>query len=187
MDNIHKNFPVTESEYSQLDTKFGALCEYASWQLVKQNAKNNHTDEQCDISQQLRISLIRAGSYYKRQVYIENCLDLCSTSDKGVFTGYVVSELQDLWANKTKHGANRQKFGPYQEFILKNLTEKLVPKKDRPSVKRPLQIDAKFTTYCKAIIWNDLRSVGRKISREKSIRSGQVSLSEFDYLVSERI
>lgn len=185
MENIYKSFPITDAEYYELDKKFGALCEYASWKLVKQNAKNNHTDEQCDISQELRISLIRAGSYYKRQVYIEKCLDLCSKYVKDMFVTYVVSELQDLWANKTRHGANRQKFGPFQEKILDKLVRKLVPASERPSTDRPLQIDSKFATYCKAIAWNAQKSVGKKISREKSIRSGQVSLSEFDYLVSE--
>ena len=70
MKSIFTQFPVTSEEYEKLDEKFGDLCEYAAWQLIKKNSRNNHTDEQTDISQELRIALIRAGSYYKRQVYI---------------------------------------------------------------------------------------------------------------------
>jgi len=94
----------------------------------------------------------------------------------------LVGSLQDLWNNKTRHGANRQKFGPYQEKILYKLTRKIVPKKERPNKKATLKIDSKFTTYCKAITWNEQKSMGKKITREKVIRSSCVSLSEFDYL-----
>jgi hypothetical protein len=43
-------------------------------------------------------------------------------------------------------------------------------------------MDSKFATYCKAITWNAQKSLGKKITREKSIRTGMVSLSEYDYL-----
>jgi len=55
---------------------------------------------------------------------------------------------------------------------------------ERPDRFAPLSIDSKFATYCKAIVWNGQKSMGKKITREKSIRSGMVSLSEFDYLQS---
>lgn len=184
MKNIALSFPITIQEYNELEDKFGNLIEYAAWQLIKKNSRNNHTDEQQDIAQELRISLIRAGSYYKRQIYIEKCLDLCEQHADTKFYKCLVAELKDLWSNKTRHGANRQKFGPHQELILERLVTRLVPKDQMPSKNEPLKIDSKFITYCKAITWNAQKAMGKRITREKSIRGGQVSLSEFDYLAS---
>ena len=62
------------------------------------------------------------------------------------------------------------------------LIKKYVPKDIRPSKTESLKIDTKFSTYCKAIVWNGQKSMGKKITREKAIRSGLVSLSEYDYL-----
>lgn len=182
MKHIYDNFPVTDTEYLELDDRFGKLCEYASWQLIKKNNRNNHTDSQEDISQDLRISLLRAGSYYKRQKYIESCLELCAKYSKDKFIGVLVAELQNLWNNKTRHGANRQKFGPHQEKLLFSLVRRLVPKNEWPSKKAPLQFDTRFITYCKNITWNQQKAMGKKITRERSLRSGLTSLSDYDYL-----
>jgi hypothetical protein len=199
MQNIITKYPITEDEYRVLDEKFGKLCYYASWQLTKKNSKNNHTDDPEDTVQSLRIALIRAGSYYKRQTYIEGCFDAISvietdkegrsfvaslrhTKDKMVLG--IVSHLFDLWLNKTRHGANRQKFGDYHEELLDMLLHSLVPKAEWPDQKATLVIDPKFVTYCKQIIWNQQKQMGKKITREKSWRTGLVSLSEFDYLGS---
>lgn len=182
---ISEKFPVTDREYYLLNDKYGNLCEYAAWQLLKKNSRNNHTNEQEDIAQELRISLLRAGSYYKRQCYIERCLELCDKHAKDKFISFLVAELQYLWKNKTRHGANRQKYGPFQENILEKLVQSIVPKSERPSKTTELKIDSKFSTYAKAICWNAQKSMGKKITREKSIRAGQVSLSEFDYLGSQ--
>jgi hypothetical protein len=184
MDSIVKNFPITQEEYANLDKAFGDLCEYAAWQLIKKNSRNNHTDDQCDIAQELRFSLINAGSYFKRQVYIEKCLDLCFKYVEDKFLKNMVEELIFLWNNKTRHGANRQKFGPYQEQLLDRLTKFLVPREERPSKREPLSISPEFKTYCKAITWNRQKSIGKKYTREKCIRTGMVSLSEYDYLVT---
>jgi hypothetical protein len=43
-------------------------------------------------------------------------------------------------------------------------------------------METKFLTYCKQILWNATKHLGKKISREKPLRSGQVSLSDHDYL-----
>ena len=94
-------------------------------------------------------------------------------------------ELERLWKDRTKHGAGRQNFGKKEEAALDDWVDKLVPSAIRPNKKAPLQIDRKFITYCKAVIWNKQKSLGKKITREKSIRSGIVSLSEYDYLVSD--
>lgn len=184
MQSIFEKFMVTNEEYLRLNDKFGALCEYASWQLIKKNSRNNHTDDQQDIAQELRSALLTAGAYYKRQIYIEQCLKLSEENVKDGFIAQLVMVLKDLWKNKTRHGANRQKFGFPQEKILEQIVRNVVPKSDRPCRKAPLKIDCKFTTYCKAIIWNKQKAMGKKISREKGIRAGQVSISEYDYLVS---
>jgi hypothetical protein len=182
MQDICKKFPVTTAEFEQLEKKFGSLAQYAAWQLIKKNSRNNHTDEQEDIAQELRISLIRAGSYYKRQVYIEACLELCEKYAKDKLLVNLVESLQLLWKNKTRHGASRQKFGRHQEMLLEKLMQKIVPRSERPRRHAPLRIDGKFTTYCKAITWNAQKSMGKKITREKSLRGSQVSLSHFDFL-----
>jgi hypothetical protein len=185
MKDIFVNFPITETEFNQLENKFGNLGQYAAWQLIKKNSRNNHTEEQEDIAQELKLSLVRAGSYYKRQVYIESCLDLCEKYAKDNLLKSVVKELKSLWANKTRHGAGRQCFGPYQEMLLNQMVKRVVPKSERPSRAEPLQIDTpKFATYCKAIAWNAQKSMGKKITREKDFRCNQVSLSQFDYLGS---
>jgi hypothetical protein len=180
--NIADEFPISDDEYGELDKTFGDLCRFAAWQLLKKNANNNHTDDFEDVNQELLMSLVRAGSYYKRQVYIENCFRAAREYARDGFVNEMLMELERLWANRTRHGANRQKYGPYQERLLERIVQMTVPQDFRPDKAAPLKIDAKFTTYCKTITWNAQKSMGRRITREKVIRSGQVSLSEFDYL-----
>ncbi len=184
MEYILHAFPVTNEEYKTLDEMFGKLAHYAAWQLVKKNVKNNHTDDPEDIAQELRWAIIRAASYFKRQVYLENSMAAARLYVRDPLVISVLDELEQLWRNRTKHGANKQKFGQHQELILDDIVLKYVPDKDRPSKSASLQINRKFTTYCKAITWNCQKSIGKKITREKAIRSGIVSLSEYDYLVS---
>jgi hypothetical protein len=185
MEHIYKRFPISETEYLDLNAQFGRLCEHAAWELIRKNVRNNHTDNQEDVAQELRISLLRAGSYYKRQVYLESCLKLCWDHSKtNLILRHVVAELKHLWLNKTHHGANRQKFGPYQEKLLAKMVKLLVPPHKRPSRRAPLKIDLKFRTYCKTILWNAQKNRGKKITKEKAIRTGLVSLSNFDYLGS---
>lgn len=185
MQSICKSFPVTESEYQSLEAELGQLCEYQAWQLIRKNSRNNHTDDQQDFAQDMRIALLRASSYYKRQQYVENCLELCEENAKDQFLKQIVGELRQLWKDKTKHGASRQKFGPHQEKMLDKLTVCLVPADQRPNKEAPLVMDSKFMTYAKSITWNALKSLGKKITREKSIRQGMASLSEYDYLGGE--
>ncbi|MCK9458469.1 MAG: hypothetical protein M0R80_02350 [Proteobacteria bacterium] len=182
MNYIFENFPVTNQEYEELEDNFGKLSHYQAWQLYFKNTKNNHTDEQEDIVQDLKISLLTAGTYFKRQTYIEKCLKICKLHITDRFLMSVLDELQNLWNNKTRHGASRQKFGPHQEQMLTLLVSTYVPDEKQPSKQAPLKIDAKFKTYCKSISWNRLKAMGKKITKEKSIRAASVSLSEFDYL-----
>jgi hypothetical protein len=182
MNLISKTFPVTEKEYEALNKKFGKLCYYASWQLDRKNLNNNHDYEIEDFQQELMISVLRAGSYYKRQCYIESCFDSIRSNTKNKAILKNLEKIFKLWLNRTKHGANRQLFGPPEEKILDRLARMAVPKKLRPRKDSDLIMDTKFDTYAKQILWNAQRSIGKKISKERPLRSGQVSLSDFDYL-----
>lgn len=187
LETIINNYPVTEAEYAELDSKFGNLCHYASWQLKKKNSRNSMTNDPEDDVQELRIALLRAGSYYKRQTYIESCFVALNEHVTDKFIKILVTQLEKLWTDRRRHGANRQKFGEFQELILDKLVNKHVPKDVRPSKTAQLKICAKFATYAKQIIWNAQKSLGKTISREKSIRNGMVSLSNYDYLGSTAI
>ena len=184
LETIVNTYPITESEYEVLDQRFGKLCHYAAWQLKKKNSKNSMTNDPDDDAQELRIALLRAGSYYKRQTYIEGCFDALTANVEDKFIKKLVKELKKLWKERRRHGANRQKFGYFQEAILDRLVKKYVPKEARPIKTLPIQIDSKFATYAKQIVWNAQKSLGKQITREKSWRSGLVSLSEYDYLGS---
>jgi hypothetical protein len=180
--SMYKTFGLSNEEFKLLMSKFHDLCLFQAWNLLRKNAHNNHTDELEDIEQDLLIALIKAGVYYKRQVYIEDCLELAKKYAKDGFVKNIVEELNDLWQKRTKHGANKQKYGEQQERILENIINKIVPKNKRPDPKRPLIIDNKFSTYCKKITWNQQKSLGKKITRERTVRNGATSLSCFDYL-----
>ena len=182
MKNICDQFPISNTEYLSLEKEFGQLTKYAAWQLLKKNAKNNHTDDFDDINQELLMSIIRAGSYYKRQIYIEKCFVAVKKCCDDKFLCLVIAALEHLWKNRTRHGANRQKFGGTQEKLLDKIIKTLVPLEHRPDKYAHLKIDNKFATYCKAITWNAQKSMGRKITREKSLRTGLVSLGDFEYL-----
>jgi len=179
---ITNDFPVTTQEYEEMEDRFGDLAHYQAWQLIRRNSRNNHTDEEEDIVQDLRVAMLRAGSYYKRQVYIEACFKQCEEHVNDKFVKEVLKGLYDLWKNKTRHGANRQKYGPHQEKLLDKIVRRYVPRSVRPSKKQQLVFDSKFKTYCKTITWNQLKSNGKRITREKGIRNGLTSLSEYDYL-----
>jgi hypothetical protein len=185
LDYIFNNFPITTQEYQKLDKDFGDLALFAAWQLVSRNKKNNQINEVDDVAQELRMALIHAGSYYKRQVYLESCMKMVReyvTNNKDLIK---LNNLEELWKNKTKHGAGKQKFGLKEEEILEKLVNKYVPIDKRPDKKQPLIMDKKFTTYCKTIAWNRQKYLGKKITKERSFRVGCVSLSEHAYLDQE--
>lgn len=179
---IFRSFPISDSEYRGLEAKFGDLCNFAAWQLVRKNLHNNTTDDPEDIIQELKMSLLHAGSYYKRQIYIESCFAIAKQHCHDGFLRGLLGELETLWFDRRRHGARRQKFGEHQEKLLDRIVLASVPADVRPRKDRPLDIDRQFATYCKSVTWNQQRSMGRKITRERAIRHGLVSLSEFDYL-----
>lgn len=182
--SIFSEFPITNEEYEKLEKNFGQLCNYESWQLLRKNTRNNHTDDYDDIAQNLRISMIHAGCYYKRQIYIDACFVIANKYVKDKILIFILQKLENLWHNKTRHGANRQKFGKHQEEILETIVGRYVPNQYMPRKNESLKIDKKFTTYCKAVTWNRQKTMGKKITKEKNIRSRMTSLSEFDYLGS---
>jgi len=182
MNLISKNFPITAEEYETLNKKFGKLCYYASWQLSRKNSNNNHDYEIEDFQQELMISVLRAGSYYKRQCYIENSFSAVNENTKNKTILKKLNTIYNLWLNRTKHGANRQLFGIPEEKILEKLVNLTTVKKSKPQKNAGLIMDSKFDTYAKQILWNAQRSLGKKISKERPIRTRQVSLLDFDYL-----
>lgn len=175
---VARSFPIENEEYLALEHEFGRLTKFAAHQLLRKNTSNNHTDDFEDINQELLIAMIRAGCYHKRQVYIRDCLAAAKRFARDSFVIVILEELENLWVNRTRHGANKQKFGRFQEELLERIVQRVVPKSKRPDKKRPLEMDAEFTGYCKTITWNDQKRMGRKITREKPLRTGQVSLSE---------
>lgn len=177
---IFDTFRLSNAEYEELDNKFGRLCYKIFSELKRKNSRNNYTEELDDVLQDLRISLVRAGCYYKRQTYLEECMTTCKEHIRDPFLISILETLQDLWKNRTRHGANKQCFGHHQEQILEAIKLQL-PKHLQPVKNQPLVVDTKFSTYCKAIAWNCQKNIGKKITRERTIRGGLVSLSEFDY------
>lgn len=183
VNSIFDTFRLSNAEYEELDNKFKRLCYKIFSELKRKNSRNNYTEDLDDVMQDLRISLVRAGCYYKRQTYLEDCMKACRLHIQDRFLLSVLDELEELWDNRTHHGANRQKFGEHQEKMLESLVQTL-HSRDRPDKYRDLQVDSKFSTYCKSIAWNCQKNIGKKITRERVIRGGLVSLSENDFLAS---
>lgn len=181
MPTIVNNFPVTETEYQEIERRFGKLAHKAAWQLKQRNSGNNFPEDQEDIVQELRIAMLQSGSYFKRQAYIESSFGALEGRVRDPFMGKVVDQLRLLWKNRKRHGAGKQKFGDYQEVVLERLLKSFVPKPSRPRRDQPLNLDV-FASYCKTSTWNRQKNMGKKITREKPLRSGMVSLGEFDFL-----
>lgn len=177
---IFDSFGLSNEEYLELESKFGKLCYKIVWELKRKNSKNNYIEDLDDVMQELRISIVKAGCYYKRQTYLQECIKACKENITDEFMLLTLDELQNLWDKRTHHGAHRQCFGEHQEILLETLT-KTLEEKNRPK-KRNLTIDKNFSTYCKAIAWNCQKNLGKKITKNRSIRNGMVSLSNFDYL-----
>lgn len=180
---IFNNFQITEEEYQELEKELGNLCHFIAWDLKKRNSKSNLTDEQEDIAQEMRWSICHAGVYTKRQRYIEDCIKKLREIVSDHCLLWTLDELQELWDNRTRHGANKQRFGVWQENVLAMFVQAHIPVEERPDKKRKLQIDKKFVKYCKSIVWNKSKNLGKKISRDRCIRFGQVSLSEHSSVV----
>ena len=181
--NIFHSFQLTNSEFEMLRKKFGDLCRYEAWQLLRKNLKNNHTDDFDDIQQDLLLAMSKAGIYFKRQTYLAAALDAVSEHVTDPFLVMIVGCLRNLWKNKRLHGASKQTFGQKQEAILAKLIM-TVPAEHRPDPRKPLEMCPELAVYCKSITWNQQRALGRQISKNMGFRNGVVSLSEYSHLGS---
>lgn len=182
--DIFKRFEITTEDYKLLEKKFDSLCKFVAWRLKQSNARNNCTDDLDDFIQEMRLAVLYAGAYYKRQTYIEECLVLLKKNLTDHFLKLILDELVSRWRSRSKSGDERKRFDVYHEEILENLVKENIPEKIRPSRKRPLNIDQRFPIYCKNIIWNKKKAVGRKITKERSLRGGLVSLGQYEYISS---
>lgn len=182
LENIVRSFPISNEEYAELEKKFGKLAYYASWKLKEKNSRNSVTNDIEDDTQEMSIAIIRAGSYYKRQTYIENCFSVLKNYLTDNLLLDILRELELLWSKRKSHGAGKQKFGEFQEKILETMVQRHVPFDNLPDRNKKLKIDDKFKTYCKNILWNQSRFLGKQITREKSIRNGLVSIDKFTNL-----
>lgn len=182
LETIVRAFPISNEEFFELEKEFGKLAYYASWQLKKKNSQNSVTNDIEDDTQEMSIAVIRAGSYYKRQTYIEDCFAALKVYLKDKLLLKILEELEALWFKRKSHGAGRQKFGDFQEKILEMMVQHHVPDVHKPDRNRKLKIDRKFIIYCKRIVWNQTKFLGKQITREKSIRNGLVSIDKFTNL-----
>ncbi len=67
---IQKRFPLLDSEFEFLQEKYGKLCWFAATKLNK--GYNKTPEDLEDFHSEMIIGMCRAGSYYKRQTFIEN-------------------------------------------------------------------------------------------------------------------
>lgn len=182
--NIDAIYRITNSEYDVLSKKLDSYAKWAAWRLIKRNTKTSHTDDWEDVYQRVLWAIVRAGAYYKRQTYIEKCFILLNEYTEDEFTKMVINELEDLWKSRKRHGANKQKFGFFQENLLDKMVKSFVPKEFQPNKNSLLVFNKEFDKYCKSIICNELRSLGKSISKEKPFRDVFVSLDKFDFIMS---
>jgi hypothetical protein len=180
--SVASQFAISSEEYALLEKEFVKLCYHIAHQLQKKNTKNNYTEDFDDIVQELKFALVTAAAYRKRQVWIEKSFKMALAYVKDPVLKLVLSTLSELWQNRKRHGANKQKFGTKQENILSAIVNAYVPKEYIPNKTDKIKLNSKFSGYCKSVIWNKEKNIGKKITREKSLRSGLVSISEFDYL-----
>ena len=89
MQAICNQWHISDQEYETLNTMFGRLAHKQAWDLKRRNVNNNVSEGQEDMVQEIRIALIRAGSYYKRQTYIESCFHSLDEHVQDQFVRYL--------------------------------------------------------------------------------------------------
>ncbi len=179
-------FKLTDDEWKQIYNRFWKLGRHQARSLLNGNLKGSHTEDQEDIEQEMFQSMITAAMYHKRQCFIDYCFKSIRkhVKDENVLTK--AKELENIWNKKTVKGMVRKKFGINQEKTLYKLVNQHIPQEVRPSPTDPFTFDQNFDKYCKNITWNRIKNIGRKITKERSLRSGMASLSSFNYLTSEK-
>lgn len=179
-------FKLTDDEWQQIHKNFWKLCRHQAKSLLNMNTKGSHTDDQDDIEQEMYQSMIIAAMYHKRQCFIDSCFNALANNvkDKGLLE--IISKLESLWrpeASDELQATPRRRFGEHQEKTLYRLVNSCLPSALRPSPNTPFKFNEKFERYCKANTWNRIKTLGRKITKERTLRSGMASLSSFNYLV----
>lgn len=174
---IQKRYPVTDSEFEILEKKYGKLCWFAASKLASSNNKSE--EDLQDFHSEILIGMFRAGSYYKRQTFIENVfefLDNCKIYMKNEDLN-ILKTLKTCWNRKAN-------FTEKQEVIIRELLEEYKNSSNinAPSEKDPLLMDSKFDIYCKAIIWNTQKALGQNISKENEHKNKEISLDEWSFL-----
>lgn len=175
-------FAITNEEYRTIEKDFGKLAYFASWQFIRNNKGNNHTEDVEDVKQEVLLSLVRAGRYFKRQAWIVASLEVLEKHITDEFTRAIVEELKGLWDRRKKHGAGKRTFGEEQEDLLDQLVNKYVPENERPNKSKPLEVSTKFKTYAKSIAWNAFKQLGFRTTRERPLRMGMASLCDNPHL-----
>ncbi len=79
----------------------------------------------------------------------------------------------------------KKKFCNDHELMLTELVSKHVPEKLQPKQSDPLEFTEKFLAYCKRISWNRCKALGANVTKNRSVRSGMVSISSFNYMASD--
>jgi hypothetical protein len=169
---IQKRFPITEDEFNKLEEKYGKLCWFAANKLAA--SQHRSPEDLDDFHSEIQIGMCRAGSYFKRQTFIENAFQFLrsqelSKSDKKEF-----DDIENLWNTK------KSRFGIKEEDNLRSILDNYNEKDFDYSI--PLDFDEKFKVYCKAIIWNTYKALGQQMSKENSVRSSEISLDEWPFL-----
>lgn len=163
-------FNVTEDEYAELDEAFGRLCHKAAWDAVRKYPAY----DVYDVSQEIFIAMIRSGSQYKRKAYFSRAEQYLESLGLG-----------DLPMVKTcLKRFNNHVLTPEEEHAFLLLMDCLPETGEKPSSKDPLILDKNASSYIKTCLWNQQRCWLKSTGKERSLRKGEVSLSEYDHWVS---
>ena len=183
---IQKRYSISNDEYKILEEKYDKLCWFAANKLTYSNKKSE--EDLQDYHSDIQIGMFRAGSYYKRQCFLEavfSYMKYCKLFMEP-------KEIEELTALKSMWSSHktRSSFGITQEDQLIILLKKYEgvaskpngAKIEIPNINTTLKFDRNFEVYCKAIIWNTKKSLGQQISKENADRNNEISLSEWEFL-----
>ncbi len=183
---IQKRYPISNDEYKVLDDKYDKLCWFAANGLARSNKKSE--EDLQDYHSDIQIGMFRAGSYYKRQCFLEATFSYLNNCKLFMDSNEIeeLTVLKNTWSNHK----TRSSFGKPQEnelIVLLNKFEGVAynsdsNKIDIPDINTSLRFDRNFEVYCKAIIWNTKKSLGQQISKENANRNNEISLSEWEFL-----
>ena len=192
---IQKRYPVTDAEFEVLDEKYGKLCWFAASKLASANRKSE--EDLQDFHSEILIGMFRAGSYYKRQTFIESTFKYLDKSRVFMSSEDLadLNLLQKMWYQRKAY------FTEIHEVLIREVLGKYTDalEEKTPSDKEPLEFNPAnqktyvnangetkkvnpFEVYCKAIIWNTKKSLGQAISKENEHKCKEVSLDEWNFL-----